>query len=144
MATRYGKELRSNISGNGVIEDSVNKLLRKLQPHLWTPNVEEDFGDGSFGKRMTGNIVVAANTMHTLSISTNVASYNNCNGWIQRASQYKYNINSSAAGSDLNMGSNASIAIDDSNNLILRSISNAARTGTTNNAYDFWIIYTKI
>jgi len=47
---------------------TVNKQLRKLNPQLWTPttpgnNVAEDFGDGTYGMRVTGSFAFETNNI---------------------------------------------------------------------------------
>ena len=114
------------------------------RPHLWPIGVEIDFLDTSYGQRLTGNIVAASgNTVSTVLIS--LGSIIDSSGWWQYgydATKIKIggNLYSTGTGSSLAGGSQLSFV---SGTAILTTYSAVARTGTTNNAYDIWIRYTK-
>jgi hypothetical protein len=119
----------------------------KDKPHKWEVGTEYDFGDGTFGRRFTGNIAHAANSANITNILTvNNARILSYGGWAQSGvDAARWNIGTSAPStSSFAPMFLSSLSVNNANSGILFwSISSVARTGTTNNAYDIWVRYTK-
>ena len=122
----------------------------KTNEKSWVANQEYDFGDGTYGKRVTGNIVgVAGAAVATTLVSSTSPTWKfiSCDGNFQRGI---------GAGGQVSVGDTllaiggtavlcqSSIYMNDAGTAIsLISISDQARVGTTNNAFDVWIRYSK-
>ena len=124
------------------------------QPHLWPTNGSEvNLGDGTFGRRWTGNIVAAVNVFHHVVLNNTLggAIVIDTGGYWFTGNANSRNINKIYYATTLTTV-NAStlpsflsnLAITTSGDLIFSSQSTNARAGTTNNSYDVWIRYRKV
>ena len=115
-------------------------------PSTWALNTEINFGDGTFGYRRTGNIVAAVNAVTETTIYSSAANVNlmQCGGWIMLGQSAKNTIGQVAVGAGAwpQLATQSGIYSSDSG-IRMQSASIYARTGTSNNAYDVWVRYTK-
>ena len=115
-------------------------------PSTWAKNTQIDFGDGTFGYRSTGNIVAATNTGISNTFNTTGASNSGIvsfGGWWQRGDgTVKYDIGS-AVFTDVGDRYAVSNYRLTTTTVGFTTWSPVARTGTSNNAFEFWMRYTK-
>jgi len=120
------------------------------KPHTWpTTGAEINFGDGTFGVRRVGNIVAAANTLAAVELIANLSS----TGRLVDFGGGAMNGASAALrlGTQMQLVSNvATLAFttevaysQTAQSIWFNSYSSWARAGTTNNAYDIWVRYTR-
>ena len=127
--------------------DSNKTSNDRNNPSTWATSGEIDFSDGTYGIRRTGNIVAAANVANALSLITGSSTTKiiSSGGWMtEGATTAKPALGTTlyATGSNTFVF-NSSAYVSSANQICVQSLSAAARTGTTNNAYDVWIRYTK-
>jgi hypothetical protein len=130
--------------------EAARQLLLSLSPHLWPTGEEIDFGDGSYGRRFVGHVEVAALTRGTLQLMDAPLFVNiiNSGGWYHPGTVAKGNVLCAHINAMNNTTTPtffyiSSVHIDAVGRVVFASISSNARVGTTNNAYDIWIRYTK-
>ena len=113
-------------------------------PSTWALNTEINFGDGTFGYRRTGNIVTAANEVKSTTIrSVSNASIIAFGGWAQLGSSSKLGIGCPTVQATFPALETASSVYASTSAIVLQTASIVALSGTTNNAYDVWVRYTK-
>ena len=129
----------------GAIDEKFNILQLKNSPHLWQVGTEYDFGDGSYGQVFTGNIIATASTAINTALLPAVTGIISYTGWWQDGNGVsKYQIPCayvSTGGNDINYI--ASLYINSSLIMSLNTCSLRDRLGTTDNAYDVRVRYTK-
>ena len=104
-------------------------------------------GKPIYRRCFTGNIVAAANTMQNVTlINSGVDSLISSGGWIQMggASGSKISINNSTAQGTFPQMETENALYVGNQQLMLQTTSIAVRSGTTNNAYQIWVEYTKV
>lgn len=116
-----------------------------MHPNLWAPNVEQNFGDGVYGKRITGTAILPlpANSSVAASVfSSGVKSIINCGGWASRGDNYLYvgmNVGAAFQGYQTSVWLNKN---GDAELWLCRST--VASANQTNQCpYDAWCLYTK-
>ena len=125
--------------------DKTDNTMLRFMPEKWVVGTEYDFGGGVYGQRFTGNIVAAANIYdNRILIGTGISEIidlKKC--WWQRGSDA---VKAGVRGSMYVTGiiNSASDVIISGGALVLFTYSGSARSGTTNNAFDLCVIYTKI
>jgi hypothetical protein len=117
-------------------------------PNQWVAGQEYDFGNGLYGKRITGTITATANTQNNVNIVpagvTGIVSSGGSIGFgdsgaTGQTSLGQYSVSSAgstAIASDVRR-------LDATGALNLVSSSASARTGNANSQYDVWVKYTK-
>ena len=118
-------------------------------PHIWPTNGSELFlGDGSFGRRWTGNVTAAANTHANIIWDLpGEGAYSSIawGGWYMRGggSAWKWPINTyvnNAGAETLQCYGNLLPGV---NRVDFRSFSTNNRDGVNESAFDVWLRYTK-
>jgi len=149
MAIYKGNIRISTVGGGGV--DVRRTTNDRSNPNGWAMNTEIDFGDGTFGYRWSGNIVVAANTsINTVApLPIPISEIIDAGGWWQNGA----NANTRQVGGVIistgtgpaNVTSSSGISWSlASGAFVINTYSSAARVGTTFNAYDVWVRYRKV
>ena len=152
VLTEYNAEVEVDYPktiGGAYSLDASNKLGTvelMHKPNKWDPGKEYDFGDGVYGKRLTGTLTVAKNVESTDKIifysggPVNVISYG---GWMDVGDGSRYTVPSTYI-YDLPkegyMGNIYLFYTYVTKQLQLRSLSMVDRT---NAPYDVWVLYTK-
>ena len=142
MAIYRGSELQSNIS-NGSLNAS-REVNDRNNPNTWSIGVEIDFGDGTFGRRYTGTISAAINTLHNqVLFNTPRINIVNVGGQLQYwTAESNFPIGASLGTTTGTLTHFSAIFWSAGDNTVtLRSQSASART---NAPYDVWIRYTKV
>ena len=117
----------------------------RFQPHTWAVNTEIDLGDGDYGCRWTGNASISANVWGNIALAGAVT----CSEVVDYGGSW--NPGSAAlmsAKCSYGATGGGSATIESSicwggASFVFSSICNAARAGTTNNAYKLWAVYRK-
>lgn len=131
---------RVNMALSQVVDDKrVAEAM--LKPNLWTPGVEQSFGDGVYGQRFVGTISAAANAANTVTLlpaGHPPVKLMSCGGEWEYSKGQTMNVgmcwttgrhtsgldNMTGTGNALNFGS-------------------VCPTARSNAKYDIWILYTK-
>lgn len=128
---------------NTVADHKVAEMMQK--PNLWTPGVEQSFGDGVYGKRFTGTFNIANGTSN-FNISTNFPSLKleNSGGWVEyQANGSTFPVNRGHGGG-ANFGSGLYVYSTGANPYLLGcNVSAGAGENINNLKYDIWVIYLK-
>lgn len=123
---------------NTVTDHKVAELMNK--PNLWTPGVEQSFGDGVYGKRWTGTYSGAANTQAVVELFPKGSTQINIigqGGWMEYSSGQAMTLGGA-------WGTNYAIGVDN----MLGSgkqcnLGFYAPGNRSNLKYDVWLTYTK-
>lgn len=126
----------------------TNVIPSKTAPQTWSVGTEVNFGDSTFGRRFTGNIVNVASQNNLLDLATGVAAnltIISCGGWWEPGNSTRAAVNGSlwASGTPpVNMTYSAML-YSVGGTIRFGSWTNIARSGTANNRYNIFVIYTK-
>ena len=137
----YPKTIGGAYSLNAFNKLETAELMQK--PNKWESGKEYDFGDGVYGKRLTGTLTVAKNVVSTDKIIfysgglVNVISYG---GWMDIGDGSRYTVPSTDIDDLSKMGNIYLLYTYVTKQLQLRSLSMVDRT---NAPYDVWVLYTK-
>lgn len=102
-------------------------------------------GKPIYRRVLTGNIVAAANTLtNTTLISSGVDSLVASGGWLNNGSASKISLGQATAqGTFPQLETQSAVYANSSGAVVLQTTTIVARAGTTNNAYQVWVEYTK-
>jgi hypothetical protein len=126
--------VNGDVGVNGASKVSINR------PDLWTPGVEYDFGNGLYGKRATGSIVIAANTQMVTELTSfvvnSIVSYG---GWWNLGEGSKMAMQSASPGQAY---VSWLYARTNDRHICFGTFTTFERT-STNGQYDVWVTYKK-
>ena len=142
-----GNQIQRNglyyLPAKAVLPPTVDPM--KFTPHKWVVGTEYDFGDGTFGKRYTGNLSVAMNTpLSTVldSAFTGIKISKSGGDW-DLGNSGRQSVKGTAI-----TGTPGNISISFSSTIFINGVNLyintfVAATTRTNAPYDVWVIYTK-
>jgi hypothetical protein len=117
-------------------------------PNQWVAGQEYDFGNGLYGKRITGTITIAANTQSIVNVVASGATGIVDNGGYLTEGETGVPATVGVGQSLLNSSGTTNMSSDvrlvnttGAINIASRSVN--ARNGNTNSRYDVWVKYTK-
>lgn len=143
-----GRATMALIQGGGA--DSNSRAESMLKPNTWAVGVEQDFGDGVYGLRYTGDITIdtegvrALSTLNTTLNNKNIRVINE-GGWVNRGNNGMQGILGQLTGPSFND------ILTNSNGIIIQLLVDASSvklgaidTIVGTHPYDIWFLYTKV
>jgi hypothetical protein len=132
-----------DVSGRDPVDTPPDLLFAR--PHLWTPDVEYDFGEGLFGQRFVGSITATSNYHSTLTLAVLDASVKLLDAggrWRAATDITLGSLFKNGTSADTSCGLRINIDSTDSpfGTLLLQTITPTPRNDAP---YDIWIRYTK-
>lgn len=115
-----------------------------LKPNLWTPGVEQSFGDGVYGMRYQGKFTMSSNTSNvTLDSDFPAMNFLSSGGWAQyNSNPYGVFPVNRGHGGGTNFGSGLYCLKDSGKNRLgFNTSTNSQPNGQYD--YDIWVLYTK-
>jgi hypothetical protein len=110
------------------------------RPDKWNPGIEYDFGDGLYGKRVTGSFVIAANTQTIVELTSFVvSSIVSYGGWWNLGEGSKMAMQSATPGQAY---VSWLYARTDDQHICFGTYTTFERTAS-NGQYDVWVTYMK-